>query len=71
MADRSEKTAIGMVTEALPNVTFRIRFENGKEILGYLGGRMRKYRIRVLVGDKVKVEMSPYGETRGRIVKRL
>lgn len=74
MADRSVKTVIGMVTEALPNATFRIRLEDGgegKEIIGHLAGKMRKYRIRVLIGDKVKVEMSPYGDEKGRIIKRL
>ncbi len=74
MADRSAKTVIGTVTEALPNATFRIRLdddEGGKEIIGHLAGKMRKYRIRVLIGDKVKVEMSPYGEEKGRIIKRL
>lgn len=74
MADRSIKTAIGTVTEALPNATFRIRLEGGegeKEIIGHLAGKMRKYRIRVLIGDKVKVEISPYGEEKGRIIKRL
>ncbi len=71
MADMSVKNAIGIVTEALPNATFRVRLEDEREILGHLAGKMRKYRIRVLIGDKVKVELSPYGETKGRIVKRL
>ncbi len=71
MADRSVKTAIGAVTEALPNATFRVHLEDGREIIGHLAGKMRKFRIRVLVGDKVQVEMSPYGETKGRIIKRL
>lgn len=71
MADRSIKTAIGTVIEALPNATFRVRIEEEKEIFTYLSGKMRIHRIRVLVGDKVKVELDPYGETKGRIVKRL
>lgn len=73
MADRSEKTSIinGIVIEALPNATFRVRLENSQEIFGYLAGKMRMYRIKVLVGDKVTVEMSPYDETKGRIIKRL
>ncbi len=71
MADRSEKISIGTVTEALPNATFRVRMENGKDVLGYLAGKMRIYRIKVLVGDKVKVQTSPYGEERGRIIQRL
>ena len=71
MADRSSKTSIGVVTEALPNATFRVRLEDGREILGHLSGKMRLYRIKVLVGDKVEVELSPYGEEKGRIVRRL
>lgn len=71
MADRSVKTSIGTVTEALPNATFRVRMEEGQEILGHLAGKMRKYRIRVLIGDKVQVEISPYGEDKGRIIRRI
>jgi len=73
MADRSEKTSIitGTVTEALPNATFRVRLENNREIFGYLAGKMRMFRIKVLVGDRVSMEMSPYDETKGRIIKRL
>jgi translation initiation factor IF-1 len=71
MADRSEKTAIGTVIEALPNASFRVRLEDGKEIFSYLAGKMRMYKIKVLVGDRVKIEMSPYGESKGRIIQRL
>ena len=71
MADMSVKNAIGTVTEALPNATFRIRLEDGKDIIGHLSGKMRKYRIRVLIGDRVQVELSPYGDEKGRIRKRL
>ena len=60
----------GTVTEILPNTNFRVRLENGHVILAYLSGRMRKYYIRVLAGDRVKVEMSPYDLTRGRITYR-
>jgi translation initiation factor IF-1 len=61
----------GVVVEALPNTTFLVRLDEGKEILCYLSGKMRKYRIKVLVGDKVEVEMSFEGDTKGRIVKRF
>ena len=61
----------GTVTEALPNATFRVKLEDGKDILGHLAGKMRLFYIRVLVGDKVKVELSPYDETKGRIIQRL
>lgn len=62
----------GRVIEALPNATFRVRFEEGeREILAHLSGKMRLFYIRVLVGDSVKVEFSPYDETKGRIIQRL
>ena len=60
----------GIVTEALPSTLFRVKLEDGKEILAHLAGKLRMYRIKVLPGDKVTVEMSPYDETRGRIVYR-
>lgn len=60
----------GKITETLPNATFRVELENGHEVLAYLSGKMRKYYIRVLLGDRVKVEMSPYDLTRGRITYR-
>jgi translation initiation factor IF-1 len=63
-------TLDGRVTETLPNATFRVELENDHKVLAYLSGKMRKYYIRVLLGDKVKVEMSPYDLTRGRIVYR-
>ncbi len=61
----------GTVVEALPGTQFRVRLENGHEVLAYLSGKMRKYYIRILLGDKVRVEMSPYDLTRGRIVYRF
>lgn len=60
----------GVVIESLPNLNFKVRLNDGQEILAHLSGRMRLYRIRVIVGDKVKVEMSPYDETKGRIIYR-
>jgi translation initiation factor IF-1 len=60
----------GKITETLPNATFRVELENGHAVLAYLSGKMRKYYIRVLLGDRVKVEMSPYDLTRGRITYR-
>jgi translation initiation factor IF-1 len=60
----------GTVIEALPATQFRVRLENGHEILAYLSGKMRKYYIRILLGDRVRVELSPYDLTRGRIVYR-
>lgn len=60
----------GSVTEVLPNAMFRVSLENGHMILAHTSGKMRKNRIRVLVGDKVKVEMTPYDLSKGRITFR-
>lgn len=60
----------GTVSETLPNTTFRVRLENGHEIIAHISGRMRKNYIRILTGDRVKVEMTPYDLTKGRITFR-
>lgn len=60
----------GVVTELLPNAMFRVKLENDHEVLGHTAGKMRKNRIRVLVGDEVLVELTPYDLTKGRIVFR-
>jgi translation initiation factor IF-1 len=60
----------GEVQEALPNLLFRVRLENDHELLAHLAGKMRRFRIRVNPGDKVRVEVSPYDLNRGRIVYR-
>jgi translation initiation factor IF-1 len=60
----------GEVTEALPNLLFRVTLENDHELLAHLAGKMRRFRIRVNPGDKVRVEVSPYDLNRGRIVYR-
>lgn len=71
MAKEEDKITVeGTIVEALPGTQFRVRLENGHEVLAYLSGRMRKYYIRILLGDHVRVEMSPYDLTRGRIVYR-
>lgn len=57
----------GTVTEALPNAQFRVKLDNGAELISYANGKMRKFRIRILPGDRVKVELSPYDLTRARI----
>ena len=61
----------GRVTEALPNAFFRVVLTDGKEIMGFLSGKMRMNRITILTGDKVSIEMSPYDDSKGRIVYRL
>ncbi len=72
MAKTEEKIVVeGMVVEAMPSTTFRVQLDNGHTVLAYLSGRLRKYYIRILLGDRVKVELSPYDLTRGRIVYRF
>ena len=61
----------GRVVELLPNAMFRVELENGHEVLGHTAGKMRKNRIRVLTGDEVLVEMTPYDLTKGRITYRF
>lgn len=61
----------GIVQEALPNAMFRVELENGHEVLAHISGKMRKFYIRILPGDRVKVELSPYDLTRGRITYRM
>ena len=61
----------GEVVELLPAASFRIKLSNDHEILAHLSGKMRKFRIKVLIGDKVKIEVNSYDETKGRIVQRI
>ena len=71
MSVKEEKIELeGEVTESLRNGMFRIALDNGHETLGYTAGKMRRYRIKVFPGDRIKVELSPYDLTRGRIVYR-
>lgn len=60
----------GIVTETLPNTTFRVELENGHNIIAHISGKMRKHYIRILTGDTVTVEMTPYDLTKGRITFR-
>ena len=60
----------GEIVETLPNATFRVRLENGHFVLGHISGKMRMHYIRILPGDKVTVELTPYDLTRGRIIFR-
>jgi translation initiation factor IF-1 len=69
--EKEEKLEVeGTVVEALPATQFRVELDNGHEVLAYLSGKMRKYYIRILLGDRVRVELSPYDLTRGRITYR-
>jgi translation initiation factor IF-1 len=72
--ERTRKTkgiqAEGVVVKALPNAMFRVQLDSGPEVLAHISGKMRKYYIRILLGDRVLVELSPYDPTRGRILYR-
>ena len=71
MAKQDDKIEVeGEITEALPNTMFRVKLDDGHEVLAKISGKMRKHYIRILPGDKVKVELSPYDLTRGRITYR-
>lgn len=70
MAKQSTIVQDGVVVEALPNAMFRVELENGHQILAHISGKMRMFYIRILPGDKVKVEMSPYDLSKGRITYR-
>ena len=61
----------GTIVESMPNAMFKVKLENGHEILAHISGKIRKNFIRILPGDKVKVEMTPYDLTKGRIIWRL
>ena len=71
MINRDEKLVVeGTVTEAFPGVKFNVKLDNGHEVLAYLCGKMRKHYIRIVLGDLVKLEISPYDINRGRIIYR-
>ena len=69
--DKDTIELYGTVRECFPNTTFRVECDNGHELLAYLAGKMRRHYIKVLPGDKVFVEISPYDLSKGRIVRRL
>lgn len=72
MANKKDVIEVsGVVLESLPNAQFRVKLETGQDILAHISGKIRKHYIRVLLGDVVKVELSPYDLTRGRIIYRL
>ncbi len=70
MSSKGMNAVTGVVTEALPDTLFKVKLGDGTELLSFLAGKMRMHRIRVLIGDKVTVEIDPYGG-KGRITKRL
>lgn len=70
MAKEESFTIRGEVTEALPNAVFRVKLENGTEVLGHLAGKLRMNKITIIPGDNVDIEMSPYDLSKGRITYR-
>ena len=70
MAKTDQIEMEGEVIDTLPNTSFRVRLENGHEIIAHISGKMRKHYIRILTGDKVKVELTPYDLSKGRITYR-
>lgn len=68
---KSVRKVEGIVQEALPAATFRVKTEEGKEVLAHLSGKMRIHYIKILPGDRVLMEVTPYDETKGRIVRRF
>ncbi len=74
MSANKEKELIkieGVIVETLPSTTFRVKLDNGHEVLAHISGRMRVHYIRLLPGDRVLMEMSPYDLTKGRVVQRM
>jgi len=71
MTDQTLIQLEGVVSECLPNAMFRVDLPNGFHVLAHISGKIRRYSIKILLGDKVKVELSPYDLTRGRITYRL
>ena len=70
MSKEDQISTDGVIQEVLPNAMFRIKLEHGPIILGHISGRMRQNKIQILTGDRVRIEMSPYDLTKGRIVYR-
>lgn len=70
MAKEGSFKVEGEIIDVLPNATFKVKLENGIEVLSYVSGKMRQHEIRILMGDRVDVEMTPYDLARGRIVRR-
>jgi len=64
-------TVQGIIVESLPGATFKVQLDDGKEVLAYISGKMRMYRIKIVPGDKVTLEMTSYDDNRGRITRRL
>ncbi len=70
MSKEDQISSSGIIQEVLPNAMFRVKLEQGPVVLGHISGKMRQNKIQILMGDRVKVEMSPYDLSKGRIVYR-
>jgi len=70
MKNKSTQREEGTIIESLPSTTFKVKMDDGREVLAHLSGRLRRFHIRILVGDRVSVETSPYDRSRGRIIYR-
>jgi translation initiation factor IF-1 len=70
MSKEDHILVVGKVIQVLPNARFKVELENGHVLLAYVGGKMRKFEIRIIMGDEVQVEVTPYDLTQGRIVRR-
>jgi len=70
MAHKGTTEVMGVVKKTLANALFRVHLEDGREVLAHLAGKMKRYRIRVMTGDKVRLEMTKYDKTKGRIIYR-
>ncbi|HOK00458.1 MAG TPA: translation initiation factor IF-1 [Candidatus Pacearchaeota archaeon] len=68
--DKKLNRKTGVILEALPSAMFKVKLDDGKEIIAHLAGKLRIHKIKILIGDRVVVEMSPYDETKGRIIYR-
>ena len=71
MAQKEKLVVEGTIVEALPNTTFKVELDNGHTLLAHLSGKMRRFYIRVLLGDRVRIELTPYDMERGRIIYRF
>jgi len=70
MKNKSQQREEGTIIESLPSTNFKVKMEDGREVMAHLSGRLRRFHIRILVGDRVTIETSPYDRSRGRIIYR-
>jgi len=70
MKNNSQQKEEGTIIESLPSTNFKVKIDDGREVMAHLSGRLRRFHIRILVGDRVTVETSPYDRSRGRIIYR-